>query len=230
MKLLDLTNHTYGMLTVLYETTKRYDRMWVCKCRCGVEIAIGQHALRSGNSRSCGCQIRNRASLKNTKDLTGLVFGRLTVLKKTEFKKQRAIIWLCRCKCGTICEKVGTYLRAGRSKSCGCYQRDEVAKRSKGNKTRLRHGLWGTPTYWKIKGAEKRAAKLKRTPSWADKGSIDEFYRNCPPGYTVDHIVPLQGKLVSGLHILGNLQYLTQFDNFSKHNKFEPVIIPASER
>lgn len=42
MKLLDLTNHTYGMLTVLYETTKRYDRMWVCKCRCGVIIPASE--------------------------------------------------------------------------------------------------------------------------------------------------------------------------------------------
>lgn len=71
-----------------------------------------------------------------------------------------------------------------------------------------------------------RASKLKRTPKWvsieeADK--IAEFYRNCPPSYHVDHIIPLQGDCVSGLHILANLQYLSAADNLSKSNKFTPL-------
>jgi hypothetical protein len=66
-----------------------------------------------------------------------------------------------------------------------------------------------------------KAEKLKRMPSWADKDAIAEFYRNCPDGHHVDHIVPLRGKNVSGLHILENLQYLPARDNMSKGNRFD---------
>ena len=63
-------------------------------------------------------------------------------------------------------------------------------------------------------------SKRNRTPKWADLKAIKEFYKNCPPGYHVDHIVPLHGKLVSGLHVLENLQYLPARDNLKKANKY----------
>ena len=67
---------------------------------------------------------------------------------------------------------------------------------------------------------KRRASKLKRTPVWADLKAIKQFYINCPKGYHVDHIVPLQGVNVSGFHVLNNLQYLTASENFSKSNKY----------
>jgi hypothetical protein len=69
--------------------------------------------------------------------------------------------------------------------------------------------------------ARRRARELNALPSWADLDAIAEFYRVKPEGFHVDHIIPLQGKLVCGLHTLNNLQYLTAFDNKSKSNKFE---------
>ena len=67
----------------------------------------------------------------------------------------------------------------------------------------------------------RHAAKLKRTPRWANLEEIGEFYKNCPEGYHVDHIVPLRGEKVSGFHILENLQYLTAEENLRKGNKFD---------
>ena len=67
--------------------------------------------------------------------------------------------------------------------------------------------------------AKRRAAKLQRTPPWADLEAITEVYVNCPDGYHVDHIVPLQGKTVSGLHISRNLQYLPAEENLQKGNR-----------
>ena len=69
--------------------------------------------------------------------------------------------------------------------------------------------------------AKRRATKLKQTPKWADLKAIEAFYKNCPKGYHVDHIIPLQGKNVRGLHVLENLQYLSSNDNIRKGNKYE---------
>jgi hypothetical protein len=62
--------------------------------------------------------------------------------------------------------------------------------------------------------------KRNRVPAWSDINKIKEFYNNCPEGFHVDHIVPLQGDLVSGFHVLENLQYLPAKDNLSKGNKW----------
>lgn len=70
-------------------------------------------------------------------------------------------------------------------------------------------------------GARRRSSKLQRTPAWTDLKVISEFYNQCPDGYVVDHVIPLQGKEVSGLHVAENLQYLTSSENSRKSNKFE---------
>lgn len=77
--------------------------------------------------------------------------------------------------------------------------------------------------YWKngFYCAKRRAAKLQATPNWVDTNAIKIFYENCPEGYSVDHIIPLQGKNVCGLHVEYNLQYLTLLENSKKGNRYE---------
>ena len=68
--------------------------------------------------------------------------------------------------------------------------------------------------------AKRRADEIQRTPRWADLKKIEEFYKNCPKGLTVDHIIPLRGKNISGLHVHTNLQYLTRSENSRKNNRY----------
>lgn len=65
--------------------------------------------------------------------------------------------------------------------------------------------------------------KKQAVPKWANLDKIKEIYKNCPEGYQVDHVIPLQGKIVCGLHVDNNLQYLTPLENMSKSNKFEII-------
>jgi len=74
----------------------------------------------------------------------------------------------------------------------------------------------------KAMSARQRAKRLLRFPDWADEKAIYEIYENCPEGHDVDHIVPLLGKKVSGLHIPENLQYLPSYINrYVKTNKWD---------
>lgn len=77
------------------------------------------------------------------------------------------------------------------------------------------------PAYGRAKTSKYLAKKRQALPAWADLEKIKDIYLHCPVGHHVDHIVPLQGKIVSGLNIETNLQYLPAFDNRSKSNFFE---------
>ena len=79
--------------------------------------------------------------------------------------------------------------------------------------------------------AERRTIKMKRIPAWLtdiDKERIQNEYRLAALQtkitgelWHVDHIIPLQGKRVSGLHVPSNLKAIRGVDNISKNNRFE---------
>lgn len=95
-----------------------------------------------------------------------------------------------------------------------------------GEKVRLSYNNWAEKNkgYLRNKDAKRRLALYNATPFYGynsdEEDKIIEMYANTPAGYEVDHIVPLQGKNVSGLHVLCNLQYLPKHENRKKSNKF----------
>ena len=61
------------------------------------------------------------------KDLTGLRFGRLSVLEEAP-KRGKRRYWLCRCDCGRNKEVCGEKLVSGNTISCGCYNQERITK------------------------------------------------------------------------------------------------------
>lgn len=66
---------------------------------------------------------------KSRIDLTGKRFGRLTVLEYAGTGKS-GTFWKCKCDCGKITTILSHSLRSGRTKSCGCYNREVTSKRN----------------------------------------------------------------------------------------------------
>jgi hypothetical protein len=86
----------------------------------------------------------------------------------------------------------------------------------------------------RAKNARRRAAKLQRRPSWANEQLILAYHNEAKRleeltgiKFHVDHIIPMQGELVSGLDVETNLQILTAHDNCSKGNGFYPELFVA---
>jgi hypothetical protein len=77
--------------------------------------------------------------------------------------------------------------------------------------------------------AKRHASKLQATPLWSNKFFIEEIYylaqcrtKNTGIKWHVDHIVPLQSKMVCGLHVEHNLQVIPASTNISKSNRYWP--------
>ena len=85
------------------------------------------------------------------------------------------------------------------------------------------HAKYYENSYHKIleRNTRYKGERALRVPGWSQTAEIVEYYKNCPPGHHVDHVVPLKGDLVSGLHVRENLQYLTAEENLKKGNKYE---------
>lgn len=68
----------------------------------------------------------------------------------------------------------------------------------------------------------RRKRRVERaTPPWANDAAIKQIYLDArAAGMDVDHVIPIKGKLVSGLHVESNLQLLSPSENKRKNNKF----------
>lgn len=77
-------------------------------------------------------------------DLTGLEFGRLTVMNTTGKDKHGRYLWKCKCVCGNE-KTIATYiLKSGHTKSCGCFRKEVTSERAKkhGKRHSAEYEIW----------------------------------------------------------------------------------------
>ena len=78
-----------------------------------------------------------------------------------------------------------------------------------------------SPETHKRNGSLRRAKVSHATPPWADRAAIKKVYAKARQlGLHVDHEIPLNGKLVCGLHVENNLQLLPPEINLLKGNSY----------
>ena len=172
--MIGMAGRRFGRWLVLqFVSTKKLSgggqkKLWLCRCDCGTERVVSGGLLRTGATTSCGC--------KNTGgriDLTGLRFGRWTVLHYKETVNKQPY-WSCRCDCGAESAVLGMTLRSGGSRSCGCLRRELNTKRSTihGQTIGRWEGKGPTPEYIAWRGMISRCynPKTKRFEDWGGRG------------------------------------------------------------
>ena len=126
--------------------------------------------------------------------------------------------------------RVAEWHAANRDRVAAARKRWAEKNKEKGLENSRRYAK-ENPEWKAAQCAKRRSRKLRACPPWLTKEQFDEiecFYMeakrlfketNVP--HHVDHIVPLQGKLVSGLHVPWNLQVITASANVKKNNRYE---------
>lgn len=117
----DLSGQRFGNLVTIQPTEKFSGSsiVWECLCDCGNTAFVSLTNLKSGHTKSCGC-IRRTINLKDQR------FGKLVALHPTEMRTHGSIVWECRCDCGNITFASVADLKSGRTKSCGCNNRQNT--------------------------------------------------------------------------------------------------------
>lgn len=123
-----------------------------------------------------------------------------------------------------------------RTKGNACQECSRIACRKYRSenldKEKARNNLYAklNPAVACAKAARRRAAKILRTPSWVNHALVLTYYARSrlytvlhKTAYHVDHIIPLQGDLVSGLHVDYNLSVIQGKPNLEKSNDFDPM-------
>lgn len=116
---------------------------WMAECECGGLNYMSTATFINGHTQSCGCLHRETARALNYKDLTGKVFGKLTVIEQTDdVYMNGSTMWRCQCECGKEITTNANSLRQGKSKSCGCLARINATKTRVNNLIGTKHHHW----------------------------------------------------------------------------------------
>lgn len=112
-----LYGQKFGRLTVLdWEGNGK----WRCQCECGNEVLVQTDNLKSGNTKSCGCLQKDKASDASFISLIGNRYGKLLVIERVENNRFGHVCYRCKCDCGGETIVDATNLRNGNTNSCGC--------------------------------------------------------------------------------------------------------------
>lgn len=115
-KLKSLVGRRFDKLVVIEQapTNAQGQRRWLCKCDCGGTCISTTGNLNSGRTTNCGC--------KKSPDLTGKIYGKLTVLGRSDKRNSRGKrttpMWECKCECGTITYKATDTLTNPETSMC----------------------------------------------------------------------------------------------------------------
>jgi len=155
------------------------------------------------------------------KDMTGEVFGYLTVIRRYfpttqeiqgALSNDRKAMWLCRCRCGGEKITTGDNLRRGHTQSCGCYQKEQAQK------SQTTHGASQQAEYHAWQQAKQRCLNPKHDrfrnyggrgidffPNWID--NFEQFLHDVGPKprgrFMLDRIDNDRG------YVPGNLRWTT---------------------
>jgi hypothetical protein len=179
-KFIDFTGQRFGRLTVVEraENTKDNKAQWLCLCDCGNTKVVRASHLKKAEIKSCGCL--------NAPDLSGEVFGRLTVLNRAA-SKNGVGYFLCRCSCGNEIEVRTSHLVNGNTKSCGCYNQDVRTSNRKQNK-------------YEINGNITTMYTTKGEPFLIDTEDLDKVLAYCWYKNPDNYIVTMRNRKNIQLH------------------------------
>lgn len=125
---LNLKGQLFGFLCAEEKMPYKEDRytVWRCHCtNCGGEAFVSTKRLKRGTITDCGCIPKTTAKNGSiAEDLTGRIFGDLKVLYRVENHRNGRTRWMCECICQNRVVVTQHELKAGSTKSCGCYKKN----------------------------------------------------------------------------------------------------------
>lgn len=170
MKKIDLSNKVFGKLRVI-EIDKfsiKKELKWICKCECGKFRSVYGTILRKGNASSCiNCQNKKGRPVV---DISGQVFGQLTVISISADITGKDRNWICLCTCGYAFTANGSAIRSKRYISCNDCKINKLKIRSTTHGHSSRNGH--SPTYisWASMLTRATNPNIKQAKDYSERG------------------------------------------------------------